>query len=174
MGRSYYNTKTINVRVHHRKILKISVAIVIALLTICMWIQAKEFNVSDDEIALYIQLDTKEDVGLLVFDYSVNGTKYSGGTSNADKSLLKHDEQLIEVWNQESLNCFADSVELYIQFRIITEYTDPNYENIYPESITKYMEPISFEADFGESYYFTITGDNISGYTIVQNYTLPA
>lgn len=156
----------------NRKILKISATIVIVLLlilTIYMWIQPKEFKVSDDEIALYIQLDTKEDIGLLVFDYSANGAKHSGGTSNADKSLLKHDERLIEVWNQERLNCFTDSVELCIQFRIITEYTDPNYENIYPENITKYMEPISFEANFGESYYFTITGDNISGYTLVQN-----
>lgn len=153
----------------NRRILRISVTTVIALLSILaihMWVQPKEFKVGDDEIALYIQLDTKEDIGLLVFDYSANGTKYSGGTSNADKSLLKHDEQLIEVWNQDSLNCFTDSVELHIQFRVITEYTDPNYENIYPESITKYMEPISFKASFGESYYFTITGDNISGYTL--------
>ncbi len=140
----------------------------ILILTIYMLIKPPKFTVSDDEIALYIQLDTKEDIGLLVFDYIANGTKYSGGTSNADKSPLGHDEQLIEVWNQESLNCFADSVELFIQFRIITEYTAPNYENIYPESITRYMEPILFEANFGESYYFTITGDNISGYTIVR------
>ncbi len=160
------------VKTMNRRILIISVIIVIVLLsmlTIYMWIQPKEFKVGDDEIALYIQLDTKEDIGLLVFDYSANGIKYSGGTSNADKSLLKHDERLIEVWDQESLNCFTDSVELYIQFRIITEYTDPNYENIYPENLTKYMEPVSFEANFGESYYFTITGDNISGYTPVQN-----
>lgn len=63
----------------NRKILKISVIIVIVLLsilTIYMWIQPKEFKVSDDEIALYIQLDTKEDIGLLVFDYIANGAYF--------------------------------------------------------------------------------------------------
>lgn len=139
------------------------------ILAIYLWNQTKEFKVSKDEIALYIQLDTKEDIGLLVYDYSIKSVSFSGGTSNADKSMLKHDERLIEVWNQENLNCFTDSVEVCIQFRIITEYITPNYENNYPENITKYMEPISFEANFGEAYYFTITGDNISGYTLVQN-----
>ena len=131
---------------------------------------------ADDEIALYIQLDTKEDIGLLVFDYSVNGHEFSGGMSNADKSLLKHDELLIEVWNreqllwnEEQLQYSADTIELSIQFRIITEYADPNYENIYPENLTKYLEKISFEAHFGEVYSFTITGDNISGYELIQN-----
>lgn len=159
----------------NRRIPKMFAAIIIALLSIIvilMCSHAKEFKVGDDEIALYIQLDTNEDIGLLVFDYSANGAEFSGGTSNADKSLIKHDERLIEVLSRESLNCFADSLELYIQFRIITEYTVPNYENIYSESVTKYIEPISFEAHFGESYYFTIIGDNISGYTIVQNHAM--
>ncbi len=129
----------------------------------------KEFVVGDDEIALYIQLNTKEDIGLLVFDYSANGSEQSGGISNADKSLLKHDELLIHVWNKEELNCSADTAELSIQFRIITEYVDPNYENIYPENITKFLEKISFEAHFGESYSFTIIGDNINGYKLIRN-----
>ena len=126
-----------------------------------------EYVPDDDEIALYIQLDTKEDIGLLVFDYSVNGTEHSGGMSNADKSLLKHDERLINVWDKETLQCYADTVELSIRFRIITEYADPNYENIYPDNITEYLERISFEARFGEIYSFTITGDNISGYKLI-------
>lgn len=121
-----------------------------------------------DEIALYIQLDTKEDIGLLVFDYSANGSKQSGGMSNADKSLMKHDERLINVWNKETLQCSADTVKLSIQFRIVTEYIDPNYENIYPEDITKYIDgPISWEAHFGESYFITITGDKTNGYKAI-------
>ena len=56
-----------------------------------------------------------------------------------------------------------------VQFRIITEYVDPNYENVYPDDITKYIEPISWEARFGESYFITITGDKINGYKAVLN-----
>lgn len=127
-----------------------------------------EYAPADDEIALYIQLDAKEDIGLLVFDYAANGSQYSGGTSNADQSLLKHDERLIEVWSKETLQCSADTVELSIQFRIITEYIDPNYENRYPEDITKYVDnSISWNARFGESYFITITGDQASGYRAV-------
>ena len=130
-----------------------------------------EYVPADDEIALCIQLDTKEDIGLLVFDYSINGFEYSGGMSNADQSLMKHDERLIVVWNRETykkaLQSSSDTAELSIQFRIITEYVDPNYENIYPENITKSLEKISFEAHFGESYFVTITGDATNGYEAV-------
>ena len=59
----------------------------------------------------------------------------------------------------------SDAVKLSIQFRIITEYVTPNHENVYPESITKYTEPISLEVQFGESYFVTITGDKTNGYT---------
>lgn len=123
---------------------------------------------ADDEIALYIQLDLKEDIGLLVFDYSANGSDQSGGMSNADRSLMRHNERLINVWNKEILQCSADTVELSIQFRLITEYTDPNYENIYPEDITRYIAaPVSWNARFGESYFITITGDKTNGYQAV-------
>ena len=127
---------------------------------------SSEYVVGTDEIALIIQLNTEEDIGLLVFDYSVDGREQSGGISNANKTLLKHDEQLIVVWNREELECSADVVNLSIQFRIITEYIDPNYENVYPDSITRTLAPISFEARFGESYSFVITGDNKNGYQI--------
>ena len=127
-----------------------------------------DYEVGADEIALYIQLDTREDIGLLVFDYSANAHEYSGGISNADKTLLKHDEQLIEVWDRKELECSDDTVNLTIRFRIIAEYVDPNYENVYPDSLTKTLEPISFEARFGESYAFVIAGDNINGYHISQ------
>ena len=66
------------------------------------------------------------------------------------------------------LNCM-DTFELSMQFRIITEYVAPNYENVYPDDITKYMEPISWEAHFGESYCITITGDQTNGYQAVLN-----
>lgn len=128
-----------------------------------------EYVPADDEIALHIQLDTKEDVGLLVYDYRADNHEYSGGTSNADGSLIKHDSDNIVVWNKEELNSSSDTVEFSIQFRIITEYVTPNYENVYPENITKYIKPISFEAYFGESYFITISGDKTTGYKVTLN-----
>lgn len=128
-----------------------------------------EYMPSDDEIALHIQLEMKEDVGLLVYDYRANNHQYSGGTSNADKSLIKHDDNIVVVLNKQQLNSSSDAVELSMQFRIITEYVTPNYENIYPEDITRYADPISWEAQFGKSYYITVSGDKSNGYTAILN-----
>ena len=128
-----------------------------------------EYIPADDEIALHIQLDTEEDVGLLVYDYRTNSHEYSGGISNADKSLIKHDSDNIVVWNKEELNNLSDTFELLMQFRIITEYVAPNYENVYPDDITKHIEPISWEAHFGETYFITITGGKTNGYKAVLN-----
>ena len=122
-----------------------------------------------DEIALQVQMDTAEDIGLLVFDYRAGSHEYSGGISNADGSLIQHDSDNIVVWNREELNLSSDPFELTMQLRIITEYVAPNYENVYPDDITKYMEPISWEAHFGESYCITITGDQTNGYQAVLN-----
>ena len=122
-----------------------------------------------DEIALHIQLDTEEDVGLLVYDYRANSHEYSGGISNADKSLIRRDSDNIVVWNKDELNNLSDTFELSIQFRIITEYVAPNYENIYPDDITKFVEPISWEAYYGETYSITITGGKADGYKAVLN-----
>lgn len=132
-------------------------------------ISGEEYVPNDDEIALHLQLDTEEDVGLLVYDYRADSHEYSGGMSNADGSLIKHDSDNILVLNKEDLTNIADIFELSIQFRIITEYVAPNYENVYPDDITKYMEPISWEAHFGESYFITITGDKVNGYKAVLN-----
>ena len=49
---------------------------------------------AEDEIKLIIQLDLKEDIGLLILDNNLNGVETSGGISNADKTTLKHDEAL--------------------------------------------------------------------------------
>ena len=129
----------------------------------------KDYVPAADEIALQIQVDTKEDIGLLVYDYQAGGRTYSGGISNADGSLIQHDSDNIVVWNREELNHLSDSFELSMQFRIITEYVAPNYENVYPDDITKYLEPITWEAHFGESYFITITGDKTNGYQAVLN-----
>lgn len=129
----------------------------------------KDYVPAADEIALQIQVDTKEDIGLLVYDYQAGGRTYSGGISNADGSLIKRDSENIVVLNREELNQSDDSFELSMQFRVITEYVTPNFENIYPEDITKYAEPIAWEAGFGETYHITITGNRVDGYKAVLN-----
>ncbi len=155
-----------------KKIIGIAAAAVIVLglsLVIYNQIIPDEYVPADDEIALHLKLDTEEDVGLLVYDYRAGGHEYSGGISNADGSLIQHDSDNIVVWNREELNLSSDPFELTMQLRIITEYVAPNYENVYPDDITKYMEPISWEAHFGESYCITITGDQTNGYQAVLN-----
>lgn len=155
-----------------KKIIGMAAAAVIVLglsLVIYNQIIPDEYVLADDEIALHLKLDTEEDVGLLVYDYRAGGHEYSGGISNADGSLIQHDSDNIVVWNREELNLSSDTFELSMQFRIITEYVAPNYENVYPDDITKYMEPISWEAHFGESYCITITGDQTNGYQAVLN-----
>lgn len=155
-----------------KKIIGIAAAAVIVLglsLVIYNQIIPDEYVLADDEIALHLKLDTEEDVGLLVYDYCAGSHEYSGGISNADGSLIQHDSDNIVVWNREELNLSSDPFELTMQLRIITEYVAPNYENVYPDDITKYMEPISWEAHFGESYCITITGDQTNGYQAVLN-----
>ena len=49
-------------------------------------------EINENEIALQIQLDLKEDVGLLIIDSDIDGQKESGGISNADKTMLKKDD----------------------------------------------------------------------------------
>lgn len=145
-----------------KKIIRIIITIVIVLvlsLIVYNQIIPNEYVPAGDEIVLHIQLNTEEDIGLLVYDYRADSHEYSGGISNADGSLIKHDSDNIVVWNKEELNDLSDTFELSMQFRIITEYMAPNYENVYPDDITKYMEPISWEARFGESYFITITDD---------------
>ena len=146
-----------------KKVIGIIAAIVVVLglsLVVYNQIIPNEYVPAADEIALHLQLDTEEDIGLLVYDYRADSHEYSGGISNADGS------DNIVVLNKEELNNIADTFELSMQFRIITEYVAPNYENVYPDDITKYMEPISWDAHFGESYFITITGDKTNGYKV--------
>ena len=79
--------------------------IVLALGAIIMYNQtiSGEYIPADDEIVLNIQLNTKEDIGLLIYDYCANGHQYSGGMSNADRSLLKRDDRLVVVWDKQAI-----------------------------------------------------------------------
>lgn len=130
------------------------------------WLDSRPYSPAPDEFAVRVQLDVKEDIGLLIYDYEINGHKYGGGISNADRSLLKRGEQVILVFRKDELNTEADVIEMNIRFRIITEYMDPNFENIYPEEITRYLDPLSLTFRFGETYDFTVTGGRETGYTV--------
>ncbi len=132
------------------------------------WLRnAAPFEPGEDETALRINMDTDEDVGLIVFDYEADGHKYSGGVSNADRSLIKHDDSIINVWNREDLGCEGDSISVTFEFRIITDYIDPNFENIYPEEITRRIDPLTLDMEFGKIYDITIRGSRDKGYRAV-------
>ena len=62
-----------------RKAIGIIAVIVVVLglsLVVYNQIIPNEYVPADDEIALHIQLDTEEDVGLLVYDYCADGHEY--------------------------------------------------------------------------------------------------
>ncbi|MGM9592253.1 MAG: hypothetical protein ACI3VK_06015 [Oscillospiraceae bacterium] len=148
------------------------IAAVLVLVTVlalsgCHNADEAAIEAADDEIALQIKLDIKEDIGLLIVDYKANGTECSGGTSNADKSLIKHDELITYTLSKQAFDNPSDAENMSIQFSVITEYVDPNYENVYPAEYTKPLDPISLKANFGETYYITISGDKINGYKAV-------
>lgn len=146
--------------------------LVLILILVCVFYYKhnlhKQYAPTNDEFALKIKLDTKEDIGLLVFDYEVDGHTYSGGISNADKSSLQKGSTEIQIWNKQELQTTKDQVDLSIQFRIITDYVDPNFENNYPKELTKRIEtPIHFSAQFGKIYTIIITGDKQTGYQAI-------
>lgn len=90
-----------------KKVIGIVAAIVVVLglsLVVYNQIIPNEYVPADDEIALHLQFDTEEDIGLLVYDYRVDSHEYSGGISNADGSLIKRDADNIVVLNKEELN----------------------------------------------------------------------
>lgn len=152
-------------------VITIAVAITLILgFLLCKQIFTDEYKPADDEIALHVQMDTKEDIGLLVFDYYADGVEFSGGISNADKTLIKKSDDIVIALNKQELNSSYNDVKLEMYFRIITEYVTPNYENIYPENISQYIDtPVSWKASFGEEYFITITGDKANGYKAVLN-----
>ena len=124
-------------------------------------------EVAADEIALRIKLDTKEDLGLLLIDYDANGSGGRGGMSNANKSLIQHNELLFYTLPMRAFADPSDVENLSVRFTVVTKYFEPNFEEIYPEEYTIPMDAISLNADFGESYSIIITGDRTNGYQAV-------
>lgn len=124
-------------------------------------------SVAGDEIRMEIQLDVEEDIGLFIIDLEVAGETFSGGISNADKSLLKQDDLLVNHYTKEDLNRLEDLDDLKVRFSIITKYVAPNYENIYPEDLTERMDWMTIDARYGETYRFKVTGSADQGYQVV-------
>jgi len=119
-----------------------------------------------DEILLEIQLDTQEDIGLLLITYDINGSAGSGGISNADKTMLKRNNPLWWSFDQQQPEDSSEPVRITLQFAVVTEYCDPNYENIYPEELVSSLEELSLSANWGETCRITITGNVDNGYAV--------
>ncbi len=64
---------------------------------------------AEDEIRLVIQLDLKEEIGLLILDNTLDGTETSGGISNTDRTMLKLDELLYWTISKEVYDNPADT-----------------------------------------------------------------
>ena len=123
--------------------------------------------VSEDEIALRIKLDTKEDLGLLLIDYDANGSGGRGGMSNANRSLIKRNELLFYTLPKRAFDDPSDVENLSIRFTVVTEYFEPNFEEIYPAEYTIPLDAIFLNAEFGQAYSIVIIGDRTNGYQAV-------
>lgn len=151
---------------------KIGIAVLVAAAVLAILILVyhgthESAQTNPDEISLQIQLDLKEDIGLLLIDSDMDGSVSSGGSSNADKTMLKKDDCIywpIERQNDENI---PDNVTLSLRFTVVTEYCEPNYENTYPAEYQIPMDAITFPAKFGDSYSIRITGDKTNGYRAV-------
>ena len=92
---------------------------------------------AEDEIALQIQLDLDEDIGLLVIDYAAGESSGSGGRIQRRQIALKAGRAAF-LHAGEAL--FSTTRRLWgslrLAFTVITEYQEPNYENVYPGEYT--------------------------------------
>lgn len=149
------------------KTIKIFIIIIILLILsflLIKYLKNNKYNTPLEEITLEIKLDLKEDIGLIIIDYEVDDISGSGGISNANKTLISYNDTLTYTLNKQEFNNLSNIENLIINFKIITKYIDPNYENIYPEEYTSTMSPIQIKAHYGETYHITITGDKTNGY----------
>lgn len=123
-----------------------------------------------DEIKVNLQFDLDEDIGLFLIDYDVNGTHGAGGISNANQSMLKRDSKdLFWSFDRKQLVTPSDTADVMLKFTVVTQYFEPNYDNIYPEECMIPADEISITAQFGEIYDVIITGNRIDGYQAIMN-----
>ena len=89
-----------------KKVIGIIAAIVVVLglsLVVYNQIIPNEYVPAADEIALHLQLDTEEDIGLLVYDYRADSHEYSGGMQSISKQfhqttiMITHNEEIAQM-----------------------------------------------------------------------------
>lgn len=119
---------------------------------------------NENEIKLKIQLDLKEEIGLFLIESDIDGQTEIGGTSNADKSMIRHDDVIYWTLDKQYYENAPDSFSLSLRFSVVTKYFEPIYGNDYPEEYKEPLDEISFPAQFGEVYCIRITGDKAGGY----------
>ncbi|MCQ2431556.1 MAG: hypothetical protein MJ175_03005 [Clostridia bacterium] len=144
----------------------IGIVLVSAVLLLLLCSRTVHKN-DEHEIRLEIQLDLDEDIGLFLIESDFGGITASGGSSNADKTMLGRHDVLYWSLEKEHYETVPDASELTLRFTVVSEYCDPNYENIYPEEYLIPMEAFSFSARFGESYSIRIIGGKTQGYHAV-------
>ncbi len=115
-------------------------------------------------IRLQVRLDLQEDIGLLILDYDAPGLSGSQGTSHADRSLIGRGERCDFALCRQDFSGRADAVPLTLRFTIVSEYVDPNFDNLYPAELVLPLEPIMLEAAYGRSFDLLISGSRASGY----------
>lgn len=148
-------------------VILIGIVLVSAVLLLLLCSRTVHKN-DEHEIRLEIQLDLDEDIGLFLIESDFGGITASGGSSNADKTMLGRHDVLYWSLEKEHYETVPGASELTLRFTVVSEYCDPNYENIYPE---KYLIPvgeITFPADFDKTYFIRVSGSKMGGYHIVM------
>lgn len=154
---------------HHKKIIFL---IILLSIILCLIInknnKVDETKTSDDEISLQINLDVPKDFGLLLIEYETKDASGSGGVSNANKSLIKHNDNLTYSLSKQDFNNASDITDLTLTFKIVTEYVEPNYEDNYLASLSFTLNPVQINAHYGNTYHITITSDENSYQAILS------
>lgn len=154
---------------HHQKIIFL---IILLSIILCLIInknnKVDETKTSDDEIILQINLDVPKDFGLLLIEYETKDASGSGGVSNANKSLIKHNDNLTYSLSKQDFNNASDITDLTLTFKIVTEYVEPNYEDNYLASLSFTLNPVQINAHYGNTYHITITSDENSYQAILS------
>lgn len=154
---------------HHQKIIFL---IILLSITLCLIInknnKVEKTEPSDEEIFFHINLDVPKDFGLLLIEYETKDASGSGGVSNANKSLIKHNDNLTYSLSKQDFNNASDITDLTLTFKIVTEYVEPNYEDNYPASSIITLNPVQINAHYGNTYHITITNDENSYQAILS------
>lgn len=154
---------------HHQKIIFLIILLsIISCLIINKNNKVDETKTSDDEIILQINLDVSKDFGLLLIEYETKDASGSGGVSNANKSLIKHNDNLTYSLSKQDFNNASDITDLTLTFKIVTEYVEPNYEDNYLASLSFTLNPVQINAHYGNTYHITITSDENSYQAILS------